>query len=51
MTVEELLERMTLAEFLHWAEHFSSKSRGKQSAAEIRANLAIAFAARRAKVK
>lgn len=46
MTVEEMLERMTAAEFMHWAEHFAGRSGGRQTAEEIRSNLRLAFASR-----
>jgi truncated hemoglobin YjbI len=39
MTVDEMLERMTAAEFMRWAAHFSMKGKKYQTPDEIRANL------------
>jgi hypothetical protein len=49
MTVEEMLERMSSAEFMRWAEIFADKGGGKMAPEQMKQNLAIAFAARKKK--
>lgn len=51
MTVEEMLDRMSMAEFMTWAAHFAGKSgkSGKQTPEQIRANLTFALAGRKKK--
>lgn len=51
MTVEEMLDRMSMSEFMRWVAFYGSKSGrpAKQTPEQIRANLNFALAGRKKK--